>query len=114
MRRPQIDAAWSNWYDATTAANWQTCLATLTGYTSTEGFMVRVRLVTSTAVAARFFNYASMTLTPDAAWVPAEIGFVPINVSGYVSGSTQAIRQHRPGNPGCLLVSDAYRDDDGA
>lgn len=79
---------WTAWYDATTAANFQTALATLTGYTNTKWFFIRLRLKTTTAVANRVFNYGYVTCTPNSTWTPEEIGFVPLLVSGQVNGST--------------------------
>lgn len=84
---------WTGWYDATVVANWQTALNTLTSYTSANGFIPRIRIRTTASYtpsgsAGRYFNYAHITCTPDSTWTPPEIGFVPITVSGQVSGST--------------------------
>lgn len=84
-------STWSSWYDVTTASNWQTCLASLTGYTSDAGFYPRFRLTTTGASSTRVYNYGYTTCTPDSAWTPAEIGFVPITVSGHVANSCVAL-----------------------
>ncbi len=86
MKMP-TDTAWGSWYDATTAANWQTALAALIGYTSAIGFNIRYRITTSAALAGRVLNNARITCTPDAAWTPAEIGYVPITMTQTVVGS---------------------------
>lgn len=81
-------STWTSWFNPTVSANWQTALASLTGYNSTKGFFPRFRIKTTTAGATRIFNYGYVTCTPDSAWVPEEIGFVPLLVSGQVNGST--------------------------
>lgn len=88
MRLPDDVAAWGSWYDATTAVNWQTALAALSGYSSNAGFFLRFRIKTSAALAGRAFQYARISCTTDAAWTPAEIGFVPIKPTGLVANST--------------------------
>lgn len=84
-------STWTSWYDATTAANWQTALASLSGYDSNKGFFARLRIVTTAALSGRLLNYARISCTPDASWTPAEIGFVPISVTGQVNNSTIAL-----------------------
>ena len=84
-------STWTSWVDATTAGNWQTALASLTGYTSAKGFFVRLRLTTSGASASRSFAFGYTTCTPDSAWTPEEIGFIPIAVSGHVANSCVAL-----------------------
>ena len=87
MKLP-TDTAWGSWYDATTAANWQTALAALTGYTSAVGFNIRYRITTNAALVGRFNgSNCRITCTPDVAWTPAEIGFVPITMTQAVTGS---------------------------
>ena len=90
MRHPDSET-WGAWYDATIAANWQTALAALSGYTSNVGFMLRLRITTSTALAGRYFNYASITCATDPAWAPAEVGFVPVTCAGFVDPSMAAL-----------------------
>lgn len=84
-------STWTSWYDATTASNWQTALASLSGYDSNKGFFARLRIVTTAALSGRLLNYARISCTPDASWTPAEIGFVPITVTGQVNDSTIAL-----------------------
>lgn len=84
-------STWTTWRDATTYANWATSLSELTGYTSSAGFFARLRLTTSGASSSRVFQYGYVSATPDSAWVPAEIGFVPISVSGHVANSCIAL-----------------------
>lgn len=89
MRNNDDTSAWGSWYDATTAANWATALAAVTGYTSSNGVFIRVRVrTTTTSSSGRVFNYGSITCTPNSSWTPDEIGFVPINISGAVTSST--------------------------
>lgn len=89
MRNNDDTSAWGTWYDATVTANWQTALSAVSWYTSNNGFFIRFRVRTTTiSTTGRVFNYASITCTPDNTWTPAEVGFVPINVSGVVTGST--------------------------
>ncbi len=88
MRLPNDTAAWGSWYDATTPANWQSALDALPGYSSNDGFFLRFRIKTTAALAGRAFQYARISCVTDGAWVPAEIGFVPVKVFGLTPGST--------------------------
>ncbi len=93
LRNNDDTSAWTAWYDCATTANWKTALDILVtqGYTSTLGFFPRFRIKTTagaTSTYARFFNYARISCTPDASWTPAEIGFIPVTTTGYISGTT--------------------------
>lgn len=84
-------ASWSSWSDATTAANWQTTLSGLSGYSSTTGFFLRYRIKSTGATAGRIYNYARISCNTDSSWTPAEIGFVPLITSGYVADTTSKL-----------------------
>ena len=84
-------STWTSWYDATTSANWQTALASLSGYTSAKGFFARLRLKTTGASTTRVFNFGNVTCTPDSTWLPPEVGYIPILVSGHVADSCIAM-----------------------
>ena len=84
-------SVWSDWYDFGVGANWQTALASLTGYTSTKGFFPRFRIKTTAAVLGRYATTGAITCTPDSTWTPEEIGFIPISISGHVANSCVAM-----------------------
>lgn len=89
MRNNDDTSSWGSWYDATVGANWQTALSAVSGYSSNNGFFIRARIrTTTTSSTGRVYNYGSVTCVPDSTWTPAEIGFVPISVSGMVTSST--------------------------
>lgn len=98
MRNNDDTSAWGSWYDATTAANWQTALAAISGYDSNLGFYIRLRFTTSASATTRYFQYASITCTPDSTWVPAEASFVPIAVSGLVADSCVKLYDRKTGS----------------
>ncbi len=84
-------STWTSWYDAPTTGNWQTALASLSGYDSNKGFFIRYRITTTAPLTGRYFAYSRTSCTPDSTWTPAEIGFVPILVTGQVDQSTIAL-----------------------
>ena len=84
-------STWTTYRDATVYANWATSLGELSGYSSTTGFFARFRLRTSGTLSTRVYNYGFVSATPDSTWTPAEIGFVPIAVSGHVANSCVAL-----------------------
>lgn len=99
LRKVDDVSAWGSWFDPSVSANWQTALAAIPGYDSNLGFFIRLRIKTTTAVATRYLSYARLTCTPDSAWVPAEIGYVPVDVTGMVVGTAIKLYDMRSGSP---------------
>jgi hypothetical protein len=89
MRRP--NGTWTSWYDASTAANYQTALSSLTGYTSNEGFELQTRVTTTTSVSGRSFWYYRVSCNTDSSFTAPEIGFVSVNPTTMVANSTAAL-----------------------
>lgn len=87
------DTSWPGSWTTMTPANLQSALTALSGYSASVGFQMRVRITTTTAVSTRQLGGVRVqNVDTDAAFVPTEVGFIQIGISGAAIGSDYSVQ----------------------